>query len=298
MSARQRLSLRVALQQVACAEALLQLAGAEALSLADAGNDPVIEPAPNETPLWPLVAITALFSAAPNLEPLRRTLASFAAPGTTIDVAPLAAAQWREAGRGIIAPQPIGRRLWLGPPDAAAPDGRAVVRLRMGLAFGTGAHPTTALCLEWLEDQIRGGERVVDYGCGSGVLGLAALMLGADRACAIDNDPQALAATADNSALNGLQARISIGPPDSMPAEPVDLIVANIVADPLVELAPLFADRLLPGTTLVLSGVLAHQLKTVHAAYEPYFDAFETVERDGWCRLVAHRAMRSSAGRR
>lgn len=293
MSERQRLTLRVALEDVSRAETLLELAGAEALSLADAGDEPVLEPRPGETPLWPLVALSALFAVEHDLEPVRRTLSAVAAPGTTIDVAPLADALWRAGGRGVVEPQSIGRRLWLGPADSIAPLDRAVVRLRMGLAFGTGTHPTTALCLEWLEARVRGGERLIDYGCGSGVLALTSLALGAGHVWAVDNDPQALAATADNAALNDVTERITIVPPHGLRAEPADLLVANIVAGPLIELAPLFAASLRPGAPLVLSGVLGNQLERVREAYAPYFETFERAERAGWCRLVARRAVPS-----
>ncbi len=158
----------------------------------------------------------------------------------------------------------------------------------MGFAFGTGEHPTTALCLEWLEANFRGGT-LIDYGCGSGVLALTALALGGRYASAVDTDPQALAATLANALLNRQMERLFVGPPTELPQVGVDVLVANILAGPLVELAPALAARVNHGGRIVLSGVLASQADRVTAAYEPHFAAFDYLERDGWMRIVATR---------
>jgi len=159
----------------------------------------------------------------------------------------------------------------------------------MGLAFGTGEHPTTALCLEWLDENVRPGVRVLDYGCGSGILAIAALALGADQAWAVDNDPQALAATLANGELNGVSHRLMVGPPGVVPPLGVDVIVANILAGPLELLAPTFIGCLAAHGAVVLSGILQHQRARVQTAYAPYFENFASIERDGWVRIEARR---------
>jgi ribosomal protein L11 methyltransferase len=194
---------------------------------------------------------------------------------------------WRRNWRQRVDARRFGARLTLVPAEETAPDA-AALRLHMGLAFGTGEHPTTALCLEWLDRNVGTGSRVLDYGCGSGVLALAALKLGAHFAYAVDNDPQALAATNDNARLNGLGS-LWIGPPESLPAVEVDLIVANILAGPLEHLAPAFAARARPGCVLALSGILEAQAEQVEHAYAPFFEGFEYEIRDGWARLTARR---------
>jgi ribosomal protein L11 methyltransferase len=159
----------------------------------------------------------------------------------------------------------------------------------MGLAFRTGAHPTTALCLDWLERENLRGATMLDYGCGSGVLALAALALGAARALAVDNDEQALIATRANAELNGVTERLFVGAPEELPSATVDVLAANILAGPLVDLAPTFAGLLRPRGRLVLAGILERQAARVEAAYAPYFGTLETAARDGWVRISAGR---------
>jgi ribosomal protein L11 methyltransferase len=283
---RQQLTLRVAAADVPQAEALLELAGAESLALSDAGDDPVLEPPPNETPLWPDVELRALFAAAVDLAPLCRLLETSCASTSGVHVARLEDDHWRKAARQGFAARRFGERLWLAPADVfAVPAGLTSVKLHMGLAFGTGEHATTALCLEWIDAHLRRGANVLDYGCGSGVLAIAALAFGARMAWAIDNDPQALAAARDNALLNGCTGRLFVGAPNELPPVTVDVVLANILAAPLVELAGAFANRLVPGGRIVLSGVLERQVAQVAAAYEPYFDRLEHSVRDGWARI-------------
>jgi ribosomal protein L11 methyltransferase len=285
-----RFTVRVAATDVAQAEALLELAGAASLSLGDAGDDPILEPAPDETPLWPGVEIRALFPISTDLDAVRALLERSCASAHAFATGSLDDDEWRAAARRGIPARLFGKRLWVAPADDAhVPAGLVGVKLHMGLAFGTGEHPTTALCLEWLDAALEPGTSVLDYGCGSGVLAIAALALGASRAWAIDNDEQALIATRDNARLNGCEARIAISAPDSLPKQRVDVVVANILAGPLVSLAAELARIVVPGGAIVLSGILARQAPTVAAAYEPWFERIATHERDGWTRIDAWR---------
>jgi ribosomal protein L11 methyltransferase len=285
-----RFTLRVAAADVAQAESLLELAGAVSLSLVDAADDPIFEPAPNETPLWPDVEIRALFPPSTDLDAVRALLERACASAHAFASGSLDDDEWRAAAQRGIPARRFGKRLWLAPADdPRVPEGLVGVRLHMGLAFGTGEHPTTALCLEWLDAAFAPGATVLDYGCGSGVLAIAALALGASRAWAVDNDEQALIATRDNARLNDCEARITVCAPEALPSLRVDVALANILARPLVSLAPELARVVVPHGSVVLSGILARQAPTVAAAYEPWFERIATHERDGWTRIDARR---------
>jgi ribosomal protein L11 methyltransferase len=287
---RGQLALRVPGAEVARIEALLELAGAEAVALADAADSPVLEPPPGETPLWPEVVVTALFPATIDVDALAAVLAE-SLPGTPIESRSIDEEAWRAAAARTVPPRRFGQRLWLLPDDSQeTPPPGAVVRRRMGFAFGTGEHPTTALCLEWLDANPPRGDEVLDYGSGSGVLALAALALGAKRAWAVDNDPQACTASAANAALNDARDRMQVFAPDALPEHlEVDLVLANILAGPLLGLRAYFASRLRPGGRIVLSGVLEAQCDELLEAYGAQFDAFEVETRDGWARIAARR---------
>lgn len=285
----QQLLVRLDAGDVARAEALLQLAGAEALALNDAAGQDLLEPAAGSTPLWRRVQLRALF-------PADTDIAAVAALLDDVDsvdelrVAALADADWEAAWRQRVEARAIGTRLLLTPPDHGAPAGdRRQVKLHMGLAFGTGEHPTTALCLAWLDAHVVPGSSVLDYGCGSGVLAIAALRLGAARAWATDFESQALDATAANARLNGVAHALWIGLPDALPAIEADVTVANILAGPLASLAGPLAARTAPGGHIVLSGILAEQADGVVSAYAADFDAFEQAESGGWVRIAARR---------
>ena len=286
---RQRLTLKLAAADVPKAEALLTLAGADTIALRDAADAPVFEPEPSAAPLWPAVTLEALFARDAELEALCKMLAGeFPDSSPALDV--LEDAAWRAGLNQAVRARAIGTRLWLAPAeDGEAPAGRAPVRIHMGLAFGTGEHATTASCLEWLERHVAAGMTMLDFGCGSGVLALAALTLGARYAYAVDNDPQALTATRANAALNGATPRLFVGAPEELPVVAVDVLAANILAGTLVELAPMLARRVVPGGMAVLAGVLEAQAARVAAAYAPHFGDLEQELRDGWVRIAGRR---------
>lgn len=286
---RRQLTFTVASKDVPRAEALVELAGADAISLHDAADDPILEPEPATAPLWPTVIVRALFAGDADLSRLRELLRA-ACAAESLTVTDLEESDWQRGLRQSVAARPIGDRIWLAPAeDTTVPTGRIGVRLNMGLAFGTGAHPTTALCLDWLDAQLPSGATLLDWGCGSGVLAIAALALGASRAWAVDNDPQALLATTANAALNRVSDRLFVGAPSALPPIIVDVLVANILAAPLIELAPAFATRVAPNGALVLSGVLSHQASGIVMAFAPNFGAFEVDTSEGWARVTARR---------
>jgi ribosomal protein L11 methyltransferase len=286
---RQQLTLQLDAAAVPTAEALLELAGAESIALADAGDDPVLEPLPETTPLWPSVALRAVFSADAELASVAELLRNVCA-ARNVKVTSVRDAEWQAAIRQVFKARAFGRRIWLAPADdATVPAGRIGIRLHMGLAFGTGEHPTTALCLDWLDAHVRPGATVLDYGCGSGVLAIAALALGASHAWVTDNDPQALAATRSNAELNGAEQQVTIAVPEALPAVTVDIVAANILAGPLIALAPHLAAHLRPGGALVLAGILSTQAAEVTQAYAPYCTDFAQTTEQGWVRLAAIR---------
>ena len=263
--------------------------GAAAVTLEDAEDSPVLEPPPGATPLWPDVIVTAMFELEQRslMERIRQLPAWPARKG--FQVSALADRAWEREWLKDFQPMRFGRNLWVLPGDSASPNPDAItLRLDPGLAFGTGTHATTALCLEWLDEHPPVGLRVVDYGCGSGILGIAAALLGAASVIAVDIDPQAQTATVANARRNGVDDRIAIRPSTETLAR-TDLLLANILAGPLAELASGFARAIETGGTVVLSGILAGQATEVASAYEPWFLIDEIGEQDGWVRISAQR---------
>lgn len=266
--------------------AFFESAGALSVTLEDAADQPLFEPDPGATPLWSSTRVVALFPAGLDQAALRRRLAgTFGAPaGRRLSVDTLKDRDWERAWLDAFHPMRFGQRLWVCPAGQRPekPDDAVIVDLDPGLAFGTGTHPTTALCLQWLDAHPPLGRRVLDYGCGSGILGIAALKLGAARVWATDIDAQALEATRENARRNGVEAGLSIGLPSALPEQPVDGVLANILANPLIELAPRLAQYLGPGGDLVLSGILAEQAGEVAAAYRPWFEFGPPRVEAGW----------------
>ena len=269
----------------------LEASGALSVTLEDAGDDPQIEPQPGTTPLWPRVRVRALYEHPVETDSVCSVL-PVVTPVTNVRVREIAGRDWLAAVREDIEPIEFGS-LWIGPRRADPPPDRVVVRLEPGLAFGSGRHPTTRLCLERLAAKPPVGVEVIDYGCGSGILAVAAAALGARRVIAFDIDPQALRATGDNARSNGVSDRVRVvaaGPATSMPvAEPAMLVIANILAGTLVELAPALSALTRPGGDLVLSGILEPQAAGVVAAYCPGFDMLVGGGSDGWVRLDGRR---------
>jgi ribosomal protein L11 methyltransferase len=271
-------------------EAWFDARGAAAVTASDAGDVPVFEPAPDAQPLWPDVRLEALFASDADVDAIRGALLQwFVEHGRRMpepEIAVIADQDWSATWREGLEPQRYGDRLVVVPRDLPwRADARtAVLRLDPGLAFGTGSHATTALCLEWLARADLEGLDVVDYGCGSGILGIAAILLGAASVVAVDHDPQALAATRGNAAFNGIgEAQCITHTPATLPGDlgSRDVLVANILANPLVALAPRLLQMLKPGGRLLLSGILEDQLATVLAAYPDVRFGAPAV-RDGW----------------
>ena len=265
--------------------------GAVAVTLQDDADQPLFEPGPGETPLWQSVCVTGLFEdgidSSAIVAAIRTTLGehlSLAAEETVEDRA------WERAWMDDYHPMQFGQRLWIVPTDYTAPDPQAVnLLLDPGLAFGTGTHPTTALCLRWLDAHPPQGQTVIDYGCGSGILGIAALRLGARHVDAVDIDPQALQATRDNAARNGVDENIATMFPPQLSGKPVDLVLANILAGPLVELAPALAAYVKPEGRIVLSGLLETQSAQIVHVYEEFFKNINIAQDEEWIRIDAQR---------
>jgi ribosomal protein L11 methyltransferase len=270
-------------------DALFDL-GARSVTLEDAADDPVLEPAPGATPLWPTVVVKALFDASADAGGIAAALAGRLPGAPTPRVEVVADRAWEREWLRDFRPMRFGRRLWVCPGGMPAGDAEAIrIELDPGLAFGSGTHPTTALCLEWLDAQPLAGASVVDYGCGSGILAIAAARLGARRVRAVDIDPQALIATVENAARNGVADAIEATSDPTLAPADADVLVANILAGPLVELAPHFAAAVAPAGRIALSGLLKEQADAVTAAYRPCFHIDPARERAGWVLLGGHR---------
>ena len=275
-------------QRVEAAEEALFAAGALSVTLTDAVDDAILEPAPGEVRLWPQTVLQALFPAeAAGPESIVVLAQALDLPAARISAERVADRVWEREWLKDFHSMRFGRRLWIVPTHESPPsDADAVsVRLDPGLAFGTGTHPSTALCLAWLDSRLPERATVVDYGCGSGVLAIAAARLGALRVQAFDIDPQALIATRDNAAANAVQGIVEIHESAASLQPPVDLVLANILAGTLVELAPQLVALLNPGGQLVLAGILKQQVHEVRAGFANWLELSVFAERDGWSAL-------------
>lgn len=294
-----QLKAHVAPEQAEFLEELLLDEGATAIGLQDAHDDPVFEPERGTTPLWEDTILTGLYDDLEGVESmLERIEAAWSEqmpgePCPTIEYELLADREWEREWMDDFTPLRMGQRLWIVPSWHEPPEADAVnLILDPGLAFGTGTHPTTALCLEWLDELAVTGhlaqQTVLDVGCGSGILAIAALKLGASHADATDIDPQALQASRDNAERNGIaESNLNLYYPEQLSdGGDYPIVTANILAGPLVELAPMIAGHVAPGGRITLSGVLANQANEVYEAYAAQGIAMdEPVIREGWVRL-------------
>jgi ribosomal protein L11 methyltransferase len=262
-------------------------AGALSVTYEDAADEPILEPGLGEHPVWSATRVVALFpedgDAGRVTQRLREALYD---AGIEPRIERLEDRDWSSTWRETFHAMRFGAHLWVVPSGEQAPESDAVtIHLDPGLAFGTGTHVTTALCLEWLDAHPPLEREVIDYGCGSGILAIAAGKLGARHVCAVDIDPQALLATRENAGRNGVDRRVEALLPEALDARPVDLVIANILANPLIDLAESLAGRVTLEGHIVLTGILAEQAADVMAAYRPWFEFREPVEREGWVLL-------------
>ena len=273
-------------------EAVFAAHGASAVTLTDAGDSPVLEPSHGEMPLWPRTRITGLFAADADLDALLAELCATLAVGTPPrhHIETLGDRVWEREWLRDFAPMRFGRRLWISPTTAAVEDADAVVvELDPGLAFGTGTHETTALCLEWLDSLPLAGRTLLDIGCGSGILAIAGLKLDARAATGVDIDPQAITASRANAAANGVADRLALTTGIADVTGTFDVVVANILAAPLIELASIVAERTVHGGAVALSGILADQVGAVVDAYHHWFDFAAPLLLNDWACLTGKR---------
>lgn len=273
------------------AEAACFASAAVSVTMVDAQDDPVLEPRPGELRLWPHTRARCLFTQEADIPGLVRRLgAALGIEPARIEWLAVPDRVWEREWLKDFHAMRFGERLWVCPFHEEVTDpGAVVVNLDPGLCFGTGTHASTALCLGWLDARLAPGARVIDYGCGSGVLSLAAAKLGAIAVHAFDIDPQALIATADNARANAVEPWVHVhGQADSLPGG-VDVLLANIISGALCELAPGFAALTRPGGQVVLGGIMEPQVAEVTAAYAPCFDVTRFGGRDGWACLAGRR---------
>lgn len=272
-------------------DALLD-AGAASVTLQDNADQPILEPGLGETPLWDQVLVTGLFDADIDTEMCSLEIATqFGQSLPEHQWGQLEDKDWEREWMHSYHPICFGERLWVCPSWITPPEPDKVnVLLDPGMAFGTGTHPTTFLCMLWLDGQPLDDLTLIDYGCGSGILGIAALKLGARRVVGVDIDPQALLATSDNAQRNSLAAdAIPVYLPSEAPHQPVDIVLANILAGPLAELAPQLTALTRPGGQICLSGILANQADEVMAAYDNEFVFDPIAQIDEWVRITGRR---------
>jgi ribosomal protein L11 methyltransferase len=280
--------------QVQLAEALLESLEAVSVILDDAQDQALLEPLPGEMPLWDQVIVTGLFYEDADVEQLQGFL-SAQLPGASVNHDYLEEQVWERAWMDHYEPIQCGDRLWIVPEWLSPPDQNTInLMLDPGLAFGTGNHASTFLCLQWLDKQDLQGKVVIDYGCGSGILGIAALLLGAKQVYAVDLDPQAVLSTRQNAALNNVEDKIWTGLPEEFehhfPDLQADVIVANILAGPLMHLASTFAELAKPNALIAMAGIIEEQVEDLRQSYAKWFNLHTLEQREeNWCRLSGER---------
>lgn len=286
----QELSIPVNKNSVEALSDLLTEQGALSVTFQDDGDQPVFEPELGETAVWKETKVTGLFDEKADLTAFCAQLEKDF--DTTSVISILEDQIWERSWLEHFKPMKFGERLWICPSEQdVSEEGAIVIKLDPGLAFGTGTHPTTALCLKWLGEIDLAGKRVIDYGCGSGVLAVAALLLGAEEAVAVDIDPQALLATQDNAEKNGVLSRIHCYLPEQFTPQKADIVLANILAEPLIELSDLISGLVAPGGQLALSGILKEQVPSVEAAYSDKLALAPAVLEEEWARITGRLAL-------
>jgi ribosomal protein L11 methyltransferase len=284
--------LTVAGSQAPQVESLMASLGALSITLTDNADVPVLEPGVGETPLWPDVVVTGLFDSNIDRDQLYAALSRAPGVGKTpqVGISVLGDRDWEQASLEDLEPMLFGSGFWVVPGAHEAPaHAETVLRLDPGLAFGSGTHPTTGLCLQWVAAAELKGLAVTDFGCGSGILGIAAALKGAASVLCIDNDPQALLATMENGARNGVESGLSVCGPGPLENTGSDVILANILAGTLIELAPDLCAALKPEGIMVLSGILQEQSDDVESAYRPWLEEIQVVSHEGWVMISGKR---------
>ncbi|MCP5356884.1 MAG: 50S ribosomal protein L11 methyltransferase [Pseudomonadales bacterium] len=284
----QQLTVSVNEETAALVEDQLCESGAVSVTLMDGEDQPVFQVDPGSTPIWQKTQVQGLFEHDADMDEVLRALRQHFPALADADIAleEVQDAEWERVCMQDFKPMRFGKRVWICPSWESPPEPDAVnILLDPGLAFGTGTHPTTALCLEWLDEQDLQDTLVIDYGCGSGILAIAAAKLGARRVIGVDNDPQAILASESNRELNGVSPEVMTVhlPGESHPQ--ADVLVANILAGPLEELTPILSALVKPGGKLILSGVLSQQTQSLLRSYEDAFVMTAPVLRDEWVRV-------------
>lgn len=286
-----QISVHTTQNYAAQAEDTLLEYGACSVTLSDAADDPILEPAPGETPIWQHIIATGLFSDPQHQEQLlARIKSALKGDAYSFSTEILQDQNWSRSWMDNYHAMQFGERLWVCPWHIEPPEPEATnLRLDPGLAFGTGTHPTTSLCLRWLDRHIRHQQSLLDFGCGSGILAIAALLLGLEQADGVDIDPQALEASLANARANQVEDRLHLFSARQFAAEhsrqQYEIVVANILSGPLVELAPTLAEHTLAGGDIVLSGILRDQADSVISAYTPFFTMDAPLFEEDWVLL-------------
>ncbi|HGS4462765.1 TPA: 50S ribosomal protein L11 methyltransferase [Vibrio metschnikovii] len=277
----------------AISDMLMEETGALSVTLLDAKDTPVFEPLPGETRLWGDTDLLALYDAEVDTPSILAQIrdSQLLADDFSYKIEQIEDKDWEREWMDNFHPMKFGERLWICPSWRDIPDPNAVnVLLDPGLAFGTGTHPTTALCLQWLDSLDLSGKTVIDFGCGSGILAIAAIKLGAAKVIGIDIDPQALQASRDNAERNGVADKIEVYLPQNQPENLVaDVLVANILAGPLRELSAVIKSLIKPGGLLAMSGVLNTQAEDVAIYYRDQLDIDPIIEQEEWCRITGRK---------
>jgi ribosomal protein L11 methyltransferase len=265
----------------------LSFFGANAVTFRDAGDDPIFEPSPNTPRIWANTIVIGLFDSTHDISPLLAELCDY-----VVDIIDIPDEDWVRRSLDSFKPMKFGEKLWVCPSWQTPPEPNAInLILDPGLAFGTGSHPTTSLCLEWLEKNIQSEQQVIDYGCGSGILGIAALKLGAKQVFAVDNDEQALESAINNSQQNHCHPTVfTTFLPENIPDIQADLVIANILAQPLIELAPKLASLTRLGGKILLSGILLGQIEDINNIYKNWYIMQHPISKGEWVSLVGIRA--------